>query len=126
MNGKYQVENCIKTGIDKLDGMVGGFKAGELILVSGRPGMGKTTFAMNLLDQVCRRDGKKAIVFSLEMSEEQFRRRYMELQSNNGVEKSDKGFYENRNNRDDQNEFGSESTDDFQATAADYARNNPL
>ena len=26
----------------------------------------------------------------------------------------------------DQNEFGSESTDDFQATAADYARNNPL
>jgi len=50
----------------------------------------------------------------------------MELQSNNGVEKSDKGFYENRNNRDDQNEFGSESTDDFQATAADYARNNPL
>jgi len=50
MNGKYQVENCIKTGIDKLDGMVGGFKAGELILVSGRPGMGKTTFAMNLLD----------------------------------------------------------------------------
>ena len=78
--------------MDELDGIIGGFRAGELILVAGRPAMGKTTFAINLLDQVCQKDGKKAIVFSLEMSEEQIRRRYLELQSKDGGEKSDKGL----------------------------------
>lgn len=92
MNDKCKAENCIKTGFNELDELIGGFKPGELILISGRPTVGKTTYAMNMLDQACRKDGKKAIVFSLDLSEEQLRRKYLELQSEDGGVKSEKGF----------------------------------
>ena len=40
----------ISSGLTDLDAKIGGFLPGQLIVVAGRPAMGKTTFAMSLLD----------------------------------------------------------------------------
>ena len=44
---------------------------GDLVLVGGRPGMGKTSFAMNIAVNFAKATGEKVAVFSLEMSAEQ-------------------------------------------------------
>ncbi len=56
----------VKTGIDKLDKMTTGWNPGELIIIAGRPGMGKTAFA----ERNCRavaQDMKPVLWFSMEM-----------------------------------------------------------
>ena len=45
--------NSISTGYKELDESTGGLKPGELIIIAGRPGMGKTTFAINLIQNTC-------------------------------------------------------------------------
>ena len=55
------------TGFPDLDGMIGGLGAGELILVAGRPSMGKTSAALDLAEAVARQAHTVAI-FSAEMS----------------------------------------------------------
>lgn len=59
------------TGIKALDDKLLGLKGGQLIIVAGRPKMGKTTLAMNIADQNAVRDGKQVLVYSLEMSSSQ-------------------------------------------------------
>lgn len=58
----------IKTGFEDLDRITDGFANGELIIVGGRPAMGKTSFAYSLIDNVCVKDGKSCIYFTAEMS----------------------------------------------------------
>lgn len=43
----------ISTGFEKLDNILGGFVEGTLVTIEGRTGMGKTTFAFNLLKPIC-------------------------------------------------------------------------
>ena len=59
----------IKTGFDELDKATVGLHAGELILIGGRPAMGKTSFAMCIARNVAM-SRKATAVFSLEMSSE--------------------------------------------------------
>lgn len=62
----------LKTGFSRLDMLMGGLNKSDLILVAGRPGMGKSSFALNVATNVARRYGDKAVAFfSLEMSNEQ-------------------------------------------------------
>ncbi|MBM3814816.1 MAG: replicative DNA helicase [Acidimicrobiia bacterium] len=63
----------ISTGFLKLDEMIGGLHAGELIILAARPAMGKTALALNIAQHVAtHRDIQKTVaVFSLEMSREQ-------------------------------------------------------
>lgn len=61
-------DDCVKSGFKEIDERLGGFKPGELIIIAGRPGMGKTTFAINLIKNICY-SKKKVALFSLEMSE---------------------------------------------------------
>lgn len=56
----------LKTGIDKLDEMTSGFMPGQLVIVAGRPSMGKSTLAMNMVE-AAGLAGKFAVVFNLEM-----------------------------------------------------------
>ena len=66
----YQNEGAITgiaTGFDKFDEMTSGLHAGELVIVAGRPSMGKTTFAMNLAENAAIGQGKTVAVFSMEM-----------------------------------------------------------
>ena len=59
------------TGFSALDRVLVGMGPGDLILVGARPGMGKTSFAMNIASKVALQSKKTVCVFSLEMSAEQ-------------------------------------------------------
>ena len=58
------------TGFVDLDELTSGLHKGELIIVAGRPSMGKTTFAMNIAENVAIKNPKPVLVFSLEMPSE--------------------------------------------------------
>ena len=57
----------IPTGFKDLDKMTAGMQAGDLIIIAGRPSMGKTTFAMNIAEAVAIGAKQPVAVFSLEM-----------------------------------------------------------
>ena len=61
----------LSTGLPDIDRSILGLNKGELILVAARPGMGKTSIAMNIALHVAKTAGKTVAVFSLEMSREQ-------------------------------------------------------
>ena len=61
----------LPTGFPKLDDMLCGLKPGELILVAGRPGMGKSAMAGGLVGLACEHESP-ALVFSLEMPRAQW------------------------------------------------------
>ena len=61
----------VPTGFVDLDRLTKGFHPGELIIVAGRPAMGKTTFAMNIAEFVAMQAGMPVAVFSMEMPAEQ-------------------------------------------------------
>jgi len=54
-------------GLDDLDKATSGMHPGELIIIAGRPSMGKSAFAGNVAGNVCK-EGKAAMLFTLEMS----------------------------------------------------------
>jgi replicative DNA helicase len=60
----------ISTGFTKLDEMTSGLNAGDLIIIAGRPSMGKTTLAVNIAENAALGSGKSAAIFSMEMSAE--------------------------------------------------------
>ncbi|MCI9157406.1 MAG: replicative DNA helicase [Lawsonibacter sp.] len=67
-------ENAIpglSTGLRDLDRAISGLNRSDLILLAARPGMGKTSMALNILLDAGKRSGKKVAFFSLEMSREQ-------------------------------------------------------
>ena len=61
----------IKTGFSKLDEYVIGFSKGDLVVVGARPGVGKTSFCLNVATNIAKRTKKTVCIFSLEMSGEQ-------------------------------------------------------
>lgn len=61
----------LSTGFNDLDGKTSGMQKGDLIIVAARPSMGKTTFAMNLVENAMLSSGKPVLVFSMEMPAEQ-------------------------------------------------------
>ena len=61
----------LSTGLNDLDRYILGLNKGELILIAARPGMGKTSIALNIAMNVAKKSGKSVAVFSLEMSREQ-------------------------------------------------------
>lgn len=59
------------TGFSSLDSVLVGMGKSDLILVGARPGMGKTSFALNVATNVAKKTNKAVCIFSLEMSKEQ-------------------------------------------------------
>ena len=57
----------LETGFKHLDRITNGLQRSDLIVIAARPGMGKTSLAMNIVENVCLNKGKTAAVFSLEM-----------------------------------------------------------
>ena len=60
----------ISSGFTDLDDKTNGLQPADLIIVAGRPSMGKTTFAMNLVENAVMRSDKAVLVYSLEMPSE--------------------------------------------------------
>ena len=58
----------IPTGYNDFDKMTAGLQDSDLIIVAGRPAMGKTTFAMNIAEHAAIKSKKSVAVFSMEMS----------------------------------------------------------
>ncbi len=65
------------TGFTALDNVIVGMGNSDLVLVGARPGMGKTSFTMNIATAAALKTGKKVCVFSLEMSAEQLANRML-------------------------------------------------
>jgi len=61
----------ISTGFTDFDHMTSGLQRGDLVIIAGRPSMGKTSFAMNLAEYAAIKQDKPVMVFSLEMPSEQ-------------------------------------------------------
>lgn len=59
----------LSSGFDVLDNMTAGFQKGDLVLIAGRPSMGKTALALNILEHMSIHSGKICGYFSLEMGE---------------------------------------------------------
>ena len=67
----------VSTGYTDLDKKTSGLQPSDLIIVAARPSMGKTTFAMNLVENAMLLEEKPVLVFSLEMPSEQIMMRML-------------------------------------------------
>ncbi len=61
----------LPTGFTRFDEMTNGLHAGDLVIVAGRPSMGKTSFAMNIAEYAALDKKLPVLIFSMEMSAEQ-------------------------------------------------------
>ena len=71
----------VQTGFTDLDRYVGGFGKGNLIIVGARPGIGKTSFCLNLGTNIAKKTKKAVCFFSLEMSSEELVARVISSES---------------------------------------------
>ncbi|KKK93411.1 hypothetical protein LCGC14_2693160, partial [marine sediment metagenome] len=69
--GKKELITGVATGIYRMDEMTTGFQPGDLVVIGGRPSMGKTAFALNIAEHVAVDNKETVAVFSLEMATEQ-------------------------------------------------------
>lgn len=61
------LEIGLEFGLPDLDAITKGLRPGNLVIIAGKPGTGKTVLGTNLADKIATRDGKSALIFSLEM-----------------------------------------------------------
>ena len=67
----------VPTGYKDLDTLTSGLQDSDLIIIAGRPSMGKTAFALNIAENAAIGQGTPVLVFSLEMSKEQLTQRML-------------------------------------------------
>ncbi|MDX1520361.1 MAG: replicative DNA helicase, partial [Anaerolineae bacterium] len=71
----------IPTGLADLDKLLGGLQRSDMLVMAGRPGMGKTSMALSIALQAARRYQKRVAIFSLEMSDEQLVQRLVSAET---------------------------------------------
>lgn len=71
----------VPTGYTMLDQVLGGLQKSDLIIVAGRPGMGKSSWAMSVVLNAAKRFAARCAVFSLEMSHEQLTARLLSMET---------------------------------------------
>lgn len=74
----------VPTGFSKLDKLLGGFQKSDLVILAARPGVGKSSLALNVAVNAAKRYGQRVAFFSLEMSSEQLVQRL--LSSETGID----------------------------------------
>lgn len=77
----------ISTGYPDLDKKIGGLEPGNLVVVAGRPSMGKTALAMNIMANIVYRQGLPCLYFSLEMSSDEILTRLVSQKARIPMEK---------------------------------------
>lgn len=71
----------VPTGFTMLDKLLGGLQKSDLVILAGRPGMGKTSFALSIAQNSAKRYGARVAIFSLEMSNEQLVQRLLSMET---------------------------------------------
>lgn len=71
----------VPSGFSKLDKLLGGFQKSDLIVLAARPGVGKTSLALNVAVNAAKRYGQRVAFFSLEMSSEQLVQRLLSAET---------------------------------------------
>jgi len=85
----------VPTGFSDLDGLIGGWRRGEYIIIGGLPGIGKTTFALQIaLSQAF--DGHEILFVSIEMTDEEMGAKIMKMESNSLPDKIFIGKYKSQ------------------------------
>ncbi|MDO9516083.1 MAG: replicative DNA helicase [Syntrophales bacterium] len=82
----------ISTGFQKVDELTSGLQNSDLIIVAGRPSMGKTAFAINIAQHAAIEDKVPVAIFSLEMSKEQLALRMLSSDGKVDSQKIRRGF----------------------------------
>jgi replicative DNA helicase len=89
---KKEAITGVPSGFKDIDELTSGFQSGDLIIIGGRPGMGKTAFALNIAQHVGIDLKEPVAVFSLEMSKEQLALRMLCAESMVDSSRVRKGF----------------------------------
>lgn len=82
----------VATGFDNLDDITSGLQKSDLIIVAGRPSMGKTAFALNIAQNAALQTGVPVAIFSLEMAKEQLVMRMLAAEARVDSQRLRKGF----------------------------------
>ena len=89
---KKETITGVPSGFKDLDELTSGFQAGDLVIIGGRPGMGKTAFALNIAQHVGVEMKEPVAIFSLEMSKEQLAMRMLCAEGMVDASRVRKGF----------------------------------
>jgi len=89
---RQQLITGVPTGFEKIDDLTAGLQKSELIIIAGRPSMGKTAFALNIALHAAMEDQIPAAIFSLEMSKEQLAFRLLSSEAKVDSQRLRKGF----------------------------------
>lgn len=81
------------------DRMTGGFQKSELVIIAARPSVGKTAWAINIMENVGVGDGKVIAFFSLEMSREAVEKRFMASRARVNVRRAMEGEFISQDER---------------------------
>ena len=82
----------VATGFEKIDDITSGLQNSDLIIIAGRPSMGKTSFALNIAQFAALETQIPVAIFSLEMSKEQLAFRMLASEAKVDSQKMRKGF----------------------------------
>ena len=84
LKSKFLNKNLIglKSGFHDLDSIIQGFQKSDLIIIAGRPSMGKTALSLNIAKNVIQTSKLPILFFSLEMSKEQIMYRLLAMETN--------------------------------------------
>jgi replicative DNA helicase len=82
----------VPTGFHDVDQLTGGLHPSDLIIVAGRPAVGKTAFALSLARNMAVRYGHAVAIFSLEMSIEQLTQRFISMEASVDSHRLRSGF----------------------------------
>ncbi|BAW96465.1 replicative DNA helicase [[Synechococcus] sp. NIES-970] len=81
LQAKHQQDKNLVSGLASgfydLDAMTNGFQRSDLVIIAGRPAMGKTSFSLNVAMNIAKRHRLPVAIFSLEMSKEQLVQRLL-------------------------------------------------
>ena len=75
------LDGALTTGFKDLDNTLGGIRKGELVIIGGRPSIGKTSLAISIAKHVAQNEKVPTVFFSFEMSREQILSNYLGMNS---------------------------------------------
>ena len=95
LHEKKELITGIPTGFEKLDHMTSGLQPTDLIIVAARPGLGKTSFCLNIATHASLEHGASIGIFSLEMSKEQLMLRMLSSEAKVNYSNIRSGYIKN-------------------------------